>query len=323
MEKTFVAIAEDRPGAVWQRGFRAAWPRVRAWYLREGLEARPTVGEARAALERHMPELVPLYETLCQLAGDDDVAHRMLSGYGAPPVITGCTQGVWRGAEGPALVRNYDFDVAFTTGCILASRWRGRRVIAMAEAAWGCLDGMNEAGLVVSLTFGGRPAQGRGFVMPLILRYALETCTTVKDAVVAITRVPVSMAQNVTILDARGDVATVFVAPDREPAVTTRAACANHQEEVVWPEHATRSRTVERLAALERRLGDAAMTLDALVDGMLEPPLYQLDVARGGATVYTAAYRPREGAVVYAWPGRRRQQTFDRFETGTFTQRYA
>ena len=323
MDKTFIAVAEERPGPQWQREFRAAWPRVRSWYLREDVEARPTVGEARAALGRHMPELVPIYETVCRLAGDDDVAHRMLSNYGLPPVIVGCTQGVWHGAEGPALVRNYDFDVTFTTGCILASRWFRRRVIAMAEAGWGCLDGMNEDGLVVSLTFGGRPAHGRGFAMPLVLRYALETCATVKDAVAAIIRMPVSMAQNVTILDASGDVATVFVAPDREPGVAAHAACANHQEEIVWPEHAARSRPLARLAAHERRLHDPAMTLDALVEGMLRPPLYQLDVARGGATVYTAVYRPRAGAVDYAWPGRRWRQEFDRFEAGTYTHRYA
>ena len=323
IEKTFVALAEERPGGRWQQGFRDAWPRVRSWYVREGLDARPTVGEARGALERHMPEIVSIYDTLCRLAGDDDVAHRMLSNYDPPAVLTGCTQGVWTGAGGPALVRNYDFDVAFTTGCIAATRWFGRRVISMVEAAWGCLDGMNDDGLVVSLTFGGRRAHGGGFTMPLILRYALETCTTVKDAVATISRLPVAMAQNVTVLDATGDFATVFVGPDREPAVAPRPACANHQETVVWPEHAARSRTVQRLACLESRLAEPATTLDAVVEGMLAPPLYQLDLARGAATVYTAVYRPRERTADYVWPGRSWRQTFDRFDTGTYTHRYA
>lgn len=46
MEKTFVAVAEARPGDGWQRAFAQAWLRVRPSYLREGLDARPTVAEA-------------------------------------------------------------------------------------------------------------------------------------------------------------------------------------------------------------------------------------------------------------------------------------
>ena len=53
-----------------------------------------------------MPELVPVYETLCALAGPDAVAHRMLGNYARPPVIGGCSQAVWAGPGGPALVRN-------------------------------------------------------------------------------------------------------------------------------------------------------------------------------------------------------------------------
>ena len=63
------------------------------------------------------------------------------------------------------------------------TRWFGRRVIAMREAFWGCLDGMNEDGLAVSLTFGGRKAHGPGIAMPMVLRYVLETCRSTKEAV--------------------------------------------------------------------------------------------------------------------------------------------
>ena len=91
-EKTFVAVAEDRPGAAWQRRFQTTWPRAKSWYLKEGLGPRPTPAEGRAALRRHMPELVPMYDTLCSLAGEDEVAHRMLSHYNPPPVIEACSQ---------------------------------------------------------------------------------------------------------------------------------------------------------------------------------------------------------------------------------------
>jgi predicted choloylglycine hydrolase len=322
MRKTFLAVAEAQPGAVWLEHFRSAWPDAQAWYLKEGLAARPTVAEGRQALVRHMPELLPIYESLCGLAGEDEVTHRLLSGYNPPPVIEGCSQAVWTGRGGPALVRNYDFDLAFTTGCIESTCWRGRRVIAMREAGWGCLDGMNEGGLVVSLTFGGRRGHGRGFSMPLILRYVLETCGTVEEASRVITGIPVAMAQNVTILDRTGRFATVLVGPDRQPAVTDHAVCTNHQEAVTWPEHAAASRTLERYACLAERLAAPATTLDALVDGMLRPPLYALDPARRFATVYTAVYRPAEGAVEYVWPGHCWRQSFSRFVPGAYTHDY-
>jgi predicted choloylglycine hydrolase len=153
---------------------------------------------------------------------------------------------------------------------------------------------------------------------------ALETCRTVEEAAAALMRIPVAMAQNVTVLDRTGGFATVFVGADRAPAARVQAVCTNHQEDAAaWPEHAARSRTLERHRCLGDRLADGAMTLDALTAGMLEPPLYEVDAASGYATVYSAVYRPAEGAVDYVWPGRRWPQSFERFEPGSYTHRYA
>ena len=41
---------------------------------------------------------------------------------------------------------------------------------------------MNDDGLAVSLTFGGRRVLGDGFGIPIVLRYLLETCGTVEEA---------------------------------------------------------------------------------------------------------------------------------------------
>ena len=79
--ETFHAVAEDRPGPIRRQQFHAVWPAVRDWYLKDGLAARPTPAEARATLQRHMPEIVEIYDQLCRLAGDDEVAHRALSGH--------------------------------------------------------------------------------------------------------------------------------------------------------------------------------------------------------------------------------------------------
>ena len=53
----------------------------------------------------------------------------------------------------------------------MQTAWSGRRVIGMSDCLWGLLDGVNDDGLAVSLTFGGRTASGEGFAIPLVVRY--------------------------------------------------------------------------------------------------------------------------------------------------------
>ena len=111
-----------------------------------------------------MPELLPHYDQACALVGDDGLAHRILSHYRPPPVVSGCSQAVWLGSDGPALVRNYDFPLDVVSDRFEATFWFGREVIAKAQRPWGgCLDGMNKDGLVVSVAFGGSRTQGRAF----------------------------------------------------------------------------------------------------------------------------------------------------------------
>ena len=78
----------------------------------------------------------------------------------------------------------------------------GTPVLAMSDCGWGAIDGINAAGLSVSLAFGGRTAVGEGFGIPLVLRYSLQTCETTAEAGAVLTRVPSHMSYNVTVLDA-------------------------------------------------------------------------------------------------------------------------
>jgi predicted choloylglycine hydrolase len=56
--------------------------------------------------------------------------------------------------EQPALVRNYDYDQALFEAVIASTDYSGRRrVLGTSDMLWGLLDGMNEDGLAVSLTF--------------------------------------------------------------------------------------------------------------------------------------------------------------------------
>jgi len=320
VELTFQAVEETVPGARWQRRFSETWPAWRQWYLRHGDAARPSYPEARRMLREHMPELVPTWERLVDLAGGGDLPARMLTLYDPPPVVTGCSQAVFSRPE-PMLARNYDFDPALLEGVIRASAFTGRRVIGMSDCLWGLLDGINDAGLAVSLAFGGRRETGPGFAVPLLVRYLLETCETTEQSVATLERIPVQASYNLTILDRAGLAATARLGPDRPLALAPVPVATNHQDSVEWPEHATAVASVERERCLLELVGDPGASEQRLLDAFLEPPLYSVAFADGFGTLYTAVHRPAEGSVEYRWPGELRRQSFERFEEGSVTVR--
>lgn len=318
IQVSFRTLIEDAPGAQWKALFERLWPGYRSWFLRSGVVTRPSYLESRRALREHMPELVPVWERLVELAGGGDVESRFLSLWCPPPYIAGCSQAVWidpDGAQEPALLRNYDFAPGLLEGTWLATRWRGQRVAAMGDCIWGALDGLNEAGLAASLSFGGRTVSGTGFGIPLVLRYLLEVAQNTSEAVRLLERVPVSMCYSITLLDRHGDWATVFVAPDRTTEVTRRKAVTNFQHQVDWPEHARATHSVERLECLQAQI-DGPGTLAEASAALLREPLFQSAWLRGYGTLYGAVYRPRSGSVELQWPDQRWVQTLASFAEG-------
>ena len=194
--------------------------------------------------------------------------------------------------------------------------YTGRRVLGMLDCLWGLLDGVNDAGLAVSLTFGGRPVVGEGFGIPLVIRYVLEVCGTVDEAVRLLRLVPVHMSYNVTALDRSGQRATVYVAPDRPARATDRAVTTNHQGSVEWAPYAAAIRTVERQERLEELLADGANVAD-IVAACLRSPLYATRFHEGFGTLYTAEYRPADGVARYHWPHRPWEHSLDKVDTGS------
>ncbi|GHF56885.1 C45 family autoproteolytic acyltransferase/hydolase [Seohaeicola zhoushanensis] len=309
---TFRAISEDEPGPKWAALFRDYWPAYARWWAREGLSNRPTWLECRRALETHMPELMPLYSTLCELVGGGDLESRFLSFFCPPAYLSGCSQALWPGKD-PLLVRNYDYDPAAFDGIVLKTNWQGRGVIGTTDGLFGLVDGMNDAGLAVSLTFGGRREVGSGFGVPLILRYVLQTCTTTDEAAAALSRIPCHMSYNVTVVDRHRHVITAYLAPDRAPVLTHTPVATNHQERVEWSSHARLTATVERERYLLQRLSLHPDTQEKFIRAFLRPPLYSTAFAAGFGTIFTAAYRPKHGRAEWHWPGQVWSKGFDDF----------
>ena len=318
----FEALSEPEPGDTWRASFGAMWPAYRSWYLKEGEDARPDLATCRAMLDRWMPELVPTFERLVELTGSDPLAARFLSMYSPPGFVVGCSQAAFTGDGGPVLVRNYDYPASRAEGIILSTAWTGRRVIGMSDCLWGLLDGVNDAGLAASLTFGGRPVVGDGFGIPLVMRYALEVCESVSEACRVFARIPVHAAQNVTVLDRSGDFATIRLSPDREPEVLTVPVATNHQHRGDWPAYAAAVQTHERERRLLELLRTSQMTRDRLVDAFLTAPLYRIAGDRGG-TLYTAVYDPVAGTADYLWPEARIAESLQTFTYGSHVQCYA
>lgn len=177
VQKTFHAIdVDDGSDGRWAAHLRTLFPQAAGWLTDDG---RTTEGarRARKLFEEHMPELVPLLDRLAEQV-DHPAARAFLTMAALKPFFSACTQ---IGGHG-RLVRNYDFPPDQWEATTVRSRFL-RPVIGMQEVGWGLLDGMNDAGLAVSLTFGGRKASGPGFAVNIVLRYLLETCETVTEAV--------------------------------------------------------------------------------------------------------------------------------------------
>jgi predicted choloylglycine hydrolase len=313
---SFVALDAAVDPAALNQLFDRGWAAWRRWYLRDGAAARPDLAASRSALSRHMPELVPLWQQLSdRLAPGDELAARFLSGWGPPALVSGCSGAAPAGSPG-TLVRSYDYDPDLFDGVVLLTDLR-RRVLGTADQLWGLLDGVNDAGLAVSFTFGGRPDVGEGFAVPMVVRYLLETCDAVPAAVAALRRLPIHVAYNVSLVDASGAAVVVHVAPGRPAEVLDSRATTNHQGHVTWPEHAAWTRSAERLAALGTLLADPATDVAAVVAAMLRDPMRATRWDEGFGTLYVAELDARERTLTQHWPSQSWRHALDDFRPGS------
>lgn len=303
--KTFRAIeVGDGGDGRWAAHARTRWQEMAGLLTEEGRTPQGT-GRVRALFGTHMPELVPVLD---RLAGqlDRPEAEAFLTHAALRPFTQSCTQ---IGRNG-TLLRNYDLQPDQCEGTIVSSRFL-RPVIGMQDILWGLLDGMNDAGLAISITWGGRSAHGPGFAILIVTRYLLETCDTVDEAVGRLRSLPVAVPQNLTLIDPTTAV-TVYLGPDMSPTMAPDACAANHQHLPVTDEQERAQRTQERLRAIRAAGADD-------VAAMLKPPLYRHVDKQGTRTLYTAHYRPVEGHVTYHWPGESWQQSFSDFTPGSRT----
>lgn len=325
----FESIAEATPGPLWRARWNRSWPAYEAWFLARGGDNGPDRASCESALEEHMPELVPVHRALLQLAGNTDRAARFLSTWCPPEYLGGCSLAALAARGEVRLVRNYDLAPTLNEGFLLRSEWTGTPVMGMIEFLWGLSDGVNGHGLAAALAFGGRSEVGPGFGITTILRYVLETCATVDDALNVLHRIPSHMAYNITLADRQGDTATIELHPGGRAHQVQPAIATNHQygessadgTGVVDADRPGFTRTVERRDELSDLLA-RGITLDALADAFLCEPLFQRDYAGGFGTLFTAVYDPVAGELTLRWPDQDWHQSLAEFKPGSRTLHY-
>ena len=314
MQLEFRSIEEaKKPGEKWLELFNTFWPGYKSWLTTNKFEEGVSLAASEAALVKYMPKMLPTYNRLCKLVGDDKLAHKFLTGFQPPAYVSGCAQAVTK-KETIQLVRNYDYCPDLLEGAFMLTKWNKKKVMGTNDCLIGLVDGVNDDGLAVSLTFGGRKEVGLGFGISFILRYVLEFCKTVDQAVKCLTFIPSHQSYNVLVVDKTGKHKTVMVAPDRKPLVTDNAYSTNHQQKVEWEENAHFNKTIERSNFLKEALEYEGLTNEQLASIFLMSPMYNTQFTQSFGTLYTAVYQPELGVAKLLWKNQKMEQSFDAFK---------
>jgi predicted choloylglycine hydrolase len=322
MQVEFNLIHEAVPGSKWLHWFNHYWPVYRAWFLSQGESQRPTYRQVIRALEQHMPEIVHNIENMTELAGGGDHTARFLGQYCPPPFFAACSQAILNSGE-PVLIRNYDYSPRLFDGLIINSRWNKRSVLGMSDCMSGLVDGMNDAGLVISLAFGGRKEVGPGFGIGLVQRYILETCDNVEQAIEALKRIPLQISYNVAILDHDGNHATLALSPDNAPVINQNKVSTNHQPSDRWEKYTDMIETDKRYDYLTDMISRDDIESTTLTSAFLEEPLFRNSFDSGYGTLYTAAYYPTRKEVHYLWKGHHKICRINHTDEWSETIRYS
>ena len=319
MTLTFDAIDEAAPGPKWAARWNRSWPAYEAWFVARGGDRGPSRTACRDAMKRYMPELVSVYDRLVVVAGGSDRAARFLSTWCPPAYLGGCSLAAVSNKKDVRLVRNYDLSPELNEGLLLRTEWSGRAVMGMVEFLWGLSDGINDTGLSVALAYGGRAETGEGFGITTIVRYVLETCDTVDEALSALKRVPSHMAYNLVLADATGQTASAELSPGGGIEIMPKAIATNHQSGKSSADRPAFTRTFERRAHLD----DIRIIPRKLNRQFLKSPLLQNRYAEGFGTLFTAEYDPKNGTLGLTIMGDRWDQALDAFKEGQRIANYA
>jgi len=131
--------------------------------------------------------------------------------------------------------RNYDFFYKYKdyTESSLTVPDGGYSSIGHSDVFIGKEDGVNEKMLAIGMTFVGPVLVRPGINFPIVVRYVLDRCSNVKQAIQSLRKIRYSTTNNYLLADASGDLAVVEASPRMVNIRTPSAdsgyiACTNH-----------------------------------------------------------------------------------------------
>ena len=166
--------------------------------------------------ETVVPELCQEIKGLAEglMVSYEDLSVWLLTMYGHGDVH-GCTCFCYTDSGSTYLARNSDMfpELKDTCESILYRPDNGCIFLGHSTSFVQMEDGMNEHGLAVGINFLMSKTYQPGLNTGMIVRYVLENCRSVSDAVDRIGRLPIATTQNIILADLSGDMAVVESSP--------------------------------------------------------------------------------------------------------------
>ena len=275
------------------QGFRTT-ARGRAFKRRK--ERRPfafSLKNAEVALKTYAPNI---WEELHGLADGLEISlERAVAEFSNGRLrypARGCSAVLTGGLYG----RNYDFSIKRYDRILAAIQPDNVNAsIGFTDRFTGRDDGMNEHGLCVGLHYVNDKKWQPGLVCILIVRIVLDQCSTTREAVDLLKRLPHGLSFNYSLIDAHGNAAVVEASPTGIAVRTgPHLACTNHFQS---PELDTYNRknpgSHRRLPPLETWAGakPAAEELFTLLNAS-DSPVFDHGYAKGQGTLHTFVCTP-------------------------------
>ncbi len=175
-------------------------------------------GECRSSYEKYFPEILEEIEGLAKGAG---LSRNALEGILLPMYCEKmpnlCTCFALSDGENTVFGRNSDFLSSYerlTMNCLY--KLKGSYAFTMNTTSYvEAEDGINEKGLCVGLTFVFPATKKPGLSAGLIVRYLLEKCANVDEALKALSELPVASTHTLTLADPSGNMAVVEANPQK------------------------------------------------------------------------------------------------------------
>ena len=254
----------------------------------------------------------------------------LFSMYAIPPAC-GCSCFAIADGEHILLGRNSDFLTALeklNTNAIYQLSGCSHTFTGNTTAFVEMEDGVNEHGLAVGLTAVSPLAAKPGLVAGMLLRFLLEKCSSTKEALCHLRRLPIGSAQTITVADSSGDVAVVecspehlcIIQPTRERPFVCATNCFTAPDMLPMQKPEVDNwQSAQRQETLVQTLGSCGGSLDIpAAQNLLAGKngfLCQYDRSTGKDTVWSVLYDLKNRAIYRAEgnPGRKKFVADTRF----------